>query len=338
MQDPRGFVRNGRASAARAVRAVRTGSAARAVRAVGAAAALLLAVGAPAALAAQDGRLQRIDETREVARDALVEVEAVVRTVRVSGWDRDEVRVQGAVRPEFEEFTFEAERGSVHIEIEHPDDWRGHRDRDLPDPGPLTVSVPRGGSITVEVVNGSVTVEGVDGTVEIESVNGEVRYAGGARNVEAETVNGRVIVEAPDGRRVDASSVNGDVVLRVGGGFAEAESVSGSIDIRAGGPVEAVSAETVSGNVEFRGRPVAGASLEFETHSGNVVLRLPGDLAARLEATTFSGRIQSAFGGEAEETSRWTPEKSYLHTVGSGDVRITAETFSGDVRFLKEEG
>lgn len=307
-------------------------------RGTAAAAAMVLALAAPVAMQGQERQLRSIDETREVARDVRVRVETLVRTVRVTGWDREAVRVQGAIDPRYEEFTFEGDRGSVDIEIDQRDDrdhWR--RDRSG-DPGSLTVSVPRGASLEVDVVNGHVVVEGVDGDVELESVNGNVRYVGASTTVEAETVNGRVDVEAPAARRTRAGSVNGDVVLRLGGGFIEAEAVSGDLEIRADGEVERVSAETVSGDVGFAGAPVSGASLSFETHSGDVVVRLPSDVQARLEATTFSGAIESAFGGEPRSSSRWTSEQSFRHTVGSGEVRISAESFSGDVRFLREGG
>lgn len=301
------------------------------------AAGLLLALAAPGSLRGQEG-LSPIDESREVAGDVTVRVETLTRTVRVSGWDRDEVRVQGAFDPEREEFVFEGDRGSVDIEIDRRDEHGRWPGGETSDPGPLTVSVPRGASLEVEAVNGHLEVESVDGDVQLEAVNGNVRYAGGSDNLEAETVNGRVDVDAPGARRTRAGSVNGDVVLRLGGGFIEAEAVSGDLDIRADGPVEAVSAETVSGDVTFRGAPDGGASLDFETHSGDVEVHLPADVQARLEATTFSGRIESAFGGEPRSSSRWTSEQSFRHTVGSGDVRISAESFSGDVRFLRDGG
>lgn len=299
---------------------------------------VILALRAPGTARAQDTDLRQIDETRQVAGDVEVSVEALIREVRVAGWDRDEVQVQGAVHPDREEFVFEGDRQSVEIRIERTGGWHGFDGDDGPDVGPLTVRVPRGASVEVDVVNGALTVRDVDGSVGLESVNGDVRYSGQAESVDAEAVNGTVEVEAPRARRTRASSVNGDVALRVSGGFAEVEAVSGNVDIRAEGRMETVSAETVSGSVEFRGRPTGDASLSFETHSGDVTVWLPGDLAGRLEASSFSGRIRSAFGGETEETSRWTSESSYRHSVGSGKVRVSATSFSGDVRFRTLDG
>lgn len=299
-----------------------------------AAAVTVIALALPAALQGQEG-LREIDRSLDVARDVFVQVETLVRTVEVTGWDQNRVRVQTAIDPAYEEFSFNGDRGSVEIEIDRREDHGGWTEGQIQNPGPMRIAVPRGASLEVDVVNGSLIVRDVDGTVELESVNGDVQYSGAGERIEAETVNGRVRVEAPRGRRTRASSVNGDVLLRLGGGFVEAETVSGHLDIRAAGPVESVTAEAVAGNIDFRGAPVAGSSLSFETHSGNVSLHLPEDLEARLEATTFSGRIESAFGGEAVSASRWTSEQSFRYTVGEGNVYVSAESFSGNVRFLQ---
>lgn len=322
---------NERKTARAAERAGRTARAGAWVLA--AAAALVLSV--PAGADAQE--TTEIDETRTVASDVSVELETVNRTVRVTGGDRSELRVRGRYDPDHEEFTIEGDRSSVRIELE-PTGERGHLGAGMDDPGPLTLELPRGARLEVDGVNGGITVEDVDGGVELESVNGAIRYTGGAGSVQAETVNGAVDVRAPNARNVRAGSVNGGVTLEVSGGHVLAEAVSGDVEIRATGPVERLRAEAVSGDLSFRGRPASGASFAFETHSGDVVLRLPADLSARLEASSFSGEIESAFGGTPQKEDRWTPQVSFRHTVGSGDVRISAEAFSGDVRFVREGG
>lgn len=299
----------------------------------------LALAGTPAPASAQDAAMRQIDETRAVDAGASVEVDVVVREVRVTGWDRSEVRVRGSMNPEYEEFSFERdEDGSITIELEPRDDaGRDHRE-DRPDPGPLTVSVPRGASVEVEVVSGPLTVEDVAGAVSLETVNGGITYSGTSTSVEAEAVNGTVDVRAPRSNETRAGSVNGDVIVRVAGGVVRAESVSGNLDVRTDAAVEAVDAETVSGGIEFRGTPASSASLSFESHSGDVVLHLPSGLNAVLEAETFSGSIESAFGGEVQRDGEYTPERSYRHTVGSGGTRVSVETFSGNVTFGRQGG
>lgn len=307
----------------------------RAARGVGVAMALTaLGLAGPTQASAQEGALRTIDETRQVDGDVPVEVDVITRTVHVTAWDRSEVRVRGSMNPELEEFTFEVDGGGVRIELEAIDD-HGYRSGELGDVGELTITVPRGASLEVELVNGELTVEDVEGAVELETVNGPVRYTGNARSVAAEAVNGRVEVRAPRAEEARAGSVSGDVSLHVGGGVVEGESVSGNVEIRASGPVRRASADAVSGDLTFVGGPASNGSLHFESHSGAVLLRLPAGLDAVLEAETFSGGIESAFGGEVVRESQYTPGKSFRHTVGSGGARVSAETFSGTVRFLR---
>lgn len=303
-----------------------------------AAAVLGLAFAHPGNAAAQEAGMRAIDETRSVAADAVVEVETVIREVRVRGWDRSEVRVQGSMLPQYEDFTFEQEGGEVRIELEPKDDVDWPRDREGPDLGALTVSVPRGASVSVEVVNGPLSVEGVSGAVELETVNGNVTYRGDARSVEAEAVNGTVDVRAPRSRETRVGSVAGNVIVRAAGGIVRAESVSGDVQVHAEGAVSEVDAETVAGDIDYRGAPAENASLAFESHSGDVTIVLPAGVNAVLEAETFSGEIESAFGGQVRRDDEYTPERSYRHTVGSGGARVTAETFSGSVSFERQGG
>lgn len=297
------------------------------------AAVLALACTVPSAAAAQESGRRPIDETRAISASGTVQLEATARTVRIAGWDRSEVRVRGAMNPDVEEFGIEGDGETVSVYLRPKDD--GYRGHDPSAYGPLTVSVPRGASVAVEVVSGELAVRDVEGEVSLESVSGSVRYSGGATSVEAEVVSGDITLEAPRAREVRAGSVSGDLVLRVAGGEIEAETVSGDLDVRASGSVRELRAESVSGTITFEGALSPGAELDFESHSGDVVVHLPSSVAAVLEAETFSGSIESAFGGEVRQEGEFTPEKSYRRTVGAGGARVTAETFSGSVRFRR---
>ena len=298
-------------------------------------AAALLALTAPAS--AQEG-LRPIDETMSLDADGTVEIEVTMRDVRVTGWDRSEVRVRGSMDPEREEFRFEREDWGLRIELELDDEHEGYDGWSVDDLAPLEISVPRNASVEVELVSGPLTVRDVDGPVQLETVSGNVRYEGGAESVRAESVSGTIDVRAPDSRETRGGSVSGSVVLRVAGGRVAGESVSGDLEIHAEGPVREVSAESVSGAVTFTGRPASSGDLSFESHSGDLVVRLSADFGGVLEAETFSGSIESAFGGEARRDSRYTPGRSFRHTVGSGGARISAESFSGTVRFVRSGG
>ena len=82
-------------------------------------------------------------------------------------------------------------------------------------------------------------------------------------------------------------------------------------------------------------REAAKARLHAEAHSGNVTLLLPADTSATWEVETFSGNVTNEFGPEAERSSEHGPGKWLKFTTGSGEARITVDSFSGNVRFRK---
>ena len=72
----------------------------------------------------------------------------------------------------------------------------------------------------IELVNGSLTLEGVAGDVAASLVNGDVDARGLTGNTEISTVNGELEIELAEldaGRRVELSSVNGSLRLEVPG-------------------------------------------------------------------------------------------------------------------------
>lgn len=149
----------------------------------------------------------------------------------------------------------------------------------------------------------------------MESVSGDIRVAG-------------------DQTAIAAESVSGDVELTGVAESVEAASVSGSIEVSAT-QIERATFESVSGDLEFSGGLRANARLHAEVHSGNVTLLLPADTSATWEVETFSGNVTNEFGPDPQRASEQGPGKWLKFTTGSGDARITVDSFSGNVRFRK---
>jgi DUF4097 and DUF4098 domain-containing protein YvlB len=95
-----------------------------------------------------------------------------------------------------------------------------------------------------------------------------------------------------------------------------------------------VRTRTTSGDISFVGQIQGDGRYEFNTHSGDIDLVLPPNVGAQLSISTFNGSIDSDFpitlrAGEhgigAEQAKRLN------FTLGQGNARIVAETFSGEV-------
>ncbi len=232
-----------------------------------------------------------IDETLTASADGEVSIELITGSVRIIGWDRDEVRITGTIGDDVEELDISSSSGRVSIEVEFPDDGR-RRIRDAE--ADLEIHVPTGSSVETETVSADISVEGVSGTVEMESVSGEITIEGAMREVEAETVSGDIRLMSDDALRE--------------GEFA-----------------------SVSGDIEFRAALDAGGEFSFETVSGDIELRLPSNTSAEFSVETFSGKIDNEFGPEAEKDSKYLPSKSLEFSTGSGSASVEVESFSGRV-------
>ena len=288
---------------------------------------MLLAI---ALMAGSSWASQRVDETRDADADARIEVDIISGSIRVTGWDQNRVQVSGTIGDDVEALEVSGSGGSVSIDLDVPDSW-GRRRRDID--AVLEISVPAGARLTVETVSAEITVKKVSGTVDLGSVSGEIRLSGSPSRAEVETVSGDIGVEG-DQTAISAESVSGDIELTGVAQTVDAASVSGDIDVSAA-EIERATFESVSGDLEFSGGLDGGARLRAECHSGNVTLLLPADTSATWEVETFSGNVTNEFGPGPKRTSEHGPGKWLKFTTGSGDARITVDSFSGNVHFKK---
>ena len=278
---------------------------------------------APRPAAAQ----QKVEARRSASADALVEIENPAGSVRVIGWDRGEVLVNGDLGAGASGLDFTGSGSRIRVGVDTERNPHGVSSA-------LEVHVPAKSRLQIESFAGSITVEGVSGTVSAETVNGSINVTGQAREIEAESVNGSVQVSGAS-THTKAESVNGSVVVRGASGDLDASTVNGRLEV-SGGSFERAHLETVSGSLAFDGALASGASLEAETVSGSVTLALPAGVAADFSISTFSGSVENAFGPPAARVSEHTPEKELEFSTGGGGASVSVHTLSGSVTLRKK--
>jgi hypothetical protein len=172
-----------------------------------------------------------------LSADGRVSIRNVNGAIRVSGWDRHEVKVDAvkqARTPEALrdlEIQVDARADAVDIRT-HYGNREGDKDHAAVE---YTVTVPRNARLDqVKTVNGAIEVEGISGEVKASSVNGSVtaRRLGGG--LDLATVNGRVEagLERLQSKPVSLKSVNGTVALIIppaAGARLRAQTVHGDI-------------------------------------------------------------------------------------------------------------
>jgi DUF4097 and DUF4098 domain-containing protein YvlB len=290
---------------------------------------LLVAVAGPAAAGTP------ISENRKVSADARIDVSNIKGQVTVSGWDKNEVSITGTLGDGAKHLNVDGGGQHLTIKVEPPDKqgWFSWGAESRMGDTVLDLKVPRSAEMKIEVVSADVALSGVAGrSLDVNSVSGKLRLDTDAKEVEIDSVSGNIDLTGK-AERGHLETVSGNVRARGLGGQVKFETVSGDIDAE-NGDYREISAGTVSGDINLRGKPSKDARIDVETMSGDVHLYLPSDLSAHLSATTFSGTIRSDFGKVREEDHG--PGSSLDATVGDGNSRVNLQTFSGDIEVRRQ--
>jgi len=159
-------------------------------------------------------------KTLPLRADGSFELNNVNGTVRIEGWDREEVEVR-AIKTTPER---EAVLDQVAIEIESRPDAVSISTRYPQDEGvevavDYVIHVPRHAQLNrVANVNGTLRVMSSDSIGDLRTVNGNIEVYEGSGNVHAHTTNGNVYLELKhpgDSRGASAETTNGSVLLAI---------------------------------------------------------------------------------------------------------------------------
>ena len=275
---------------------------------------------------------EEIDRTIDAGAKGRVDIYNTAGSVKVEGWDTNKVRVTGRLGQEVDEFKFERNGDTVTVEVKAKKGRSGGHNFS----SDIVVQVPRDSSIEVATVSADIDVKGVRGEQELQAVSGDIETQAFDRDIEAESVSGDIDVRG-DGKAAecDLVSVSGDIFAENLGGSIDFESVSGDVVI-AGGSFDRVDAETVNGDIEFKGVLRKGGKFDAETVNGSVDIDFVGNVSAEFRIETFNGRIRNCFGPEAQRVSKYAPGWELNFTEGGGEGRVSVETLNGGVTFCKE--
>ncbi len=277
-----------------------------------------------------------INLSHPAAADVRLQVSNVKGAVRITAWDRNEVRVSGRLGDGAKPLTITGTDGSLSIKVE-PEGrsglfgWGGDN---AMSPTTLELNVPRGASLDLGVVSASINVEGLrGGSIEADAVSGRVQIEAQTPSLQVQSVSGNIEL-AGHADTAELQTVSGDILAPSLGRRAELQTVSGRIRAN-GGPWEKVDLSTVSGDVQLGGGLAPAGSIDIDSMSGNVQLKLPASVSAHIEASSFSGDLRSDFGTPSRHEHG--PGTELDTRTGNGNGNIHAESFSGDLRISKSD-
>lgn len=279
-----------------------------------------------------DHGVAKIDTVLPFASNGTIDLSLVSGTMKVSTWDRNQVRVVASTTGEP---SLQLDVSSSHLTLEQTRSGSRRGGRDDIGTATYDVTVPAGARATLAAVSGSINASGLRGAVDASNVSGsmDLRDLGSSANVEG--VSGRITI-ANVASDAHVENVSGRVSISGVGGSVSAETVSGGISI-AGVKGDRIHVTTVSGDVDFTGSVTSSGRYDFETHSGDANLKLAGNTQATLSVETFSGSVSNEFPGAVRRRNSDPDDDStnYDFVVNGGGGRMRVETFSGSVHISR---
>jgi DUF4097 and DUF4098 domain-containing protein YvlB len=187
---------------------------------------------------------EEFHQTYPLSPGGRLELDNINGAVHITGWDRNEVKVDAVKyansKQRLQEAKIEVDAKSSEISIRTHYPGHNHSfsegDGDNPATVEYTLSVPRSANLDeIKLINGPLEIQGVAADVHASCVNGHLSAHNLGGRAQLSTVNGRVEADFEEVGHspIELSSVNGSVELTLPSDAKaeiEASTVSGGID------------------------------------------------------------------------------------------------------------
>src|ERR1051325_2133718 len=170
---------------------------------------------------------EEFHQTYPLSATGRVSLENINGGVQIKVWDRGAVQVDAIKRAYRKERLDEAKievsatEENIRIEAEYPDENQTFRSGEGRYNNPAivdyTLTVPRKAVLeSIELINGSIDIDGVEGNVKASSINGKVVARGLMGETKLSTINGQLQAtfnQLDESKPISLNSVNGNVDL-----------------------------------------------------------------------------------------------------------------------------
>jgi hypothetical protein len=278
----------------------------------------VLAIGA--LVASMPARAQTpVNRAVAVNRDVGVKIWVPAGSLRIIGWDRDSLRVEGTVG-KGDTFYFGGAGSGAKLGVEEPAGRTAQ-------PAHLTIHLPRGANVSVRTVTASTEASDVSGW--FNTVAGDIRVSGTASEVQAEAIDGSIYLTATTPL---ARARTGSGTLSVGGRVEDliASTVSGPLTVTSTGLARG-RFESMTGPIVIAAPIDRSASIDVDNHNGSVELRLPSTVAADFDLTSVAGSIVNSFDKRPPTTGRQGRGQELSFYTDPKGARIVVRTFKGTI-------
>jgi len=259
-----------------------------------------------------------------------VEVSNVAGTVRVTGWDRNEVEVTGELGKGTEKLEFAVADKVTRIKVIMPGKSYDVEETDL------VIHVPAASRLSVNTVSADIEVQGLLGAQRLQSVSADIRTAAAGEDVECKSVSGDIAVNGSFKKGLlTITTVSGDATALRVAGEVNANTVSGDVTLGLG-ETSRSRVRSTSGDLTLAALLAADGKLDAESISGDVRLELVGAVNAEFDISSFNGEIRNCFGPKAVSVSEYAPGKELRFREGQGSAQVRIKTMNGDINVCRK--
>ncbi|HKM35729.1 MAG TPA: DUF4097 family beta strand repeat-containing protein [Lachnospiraceae bacterium] len=134
--------------------------------------------------------------------------------------------------------------------------------------GDILFNSVKADTIQLSAVSGDVRIQEALGNVKASTTSGDLMITGGVGDSRISSVSGEIVLDGMEGS-FDLSTTSGDIIVRNGKGYGRVNTVSGDVNISLSELTQDLSANTTSGEVNFRLPENASFDFEYNTTSGD---------------------------------------------------------------------
>lgn len=287
----------------------------------------LLALLAAAPLAAQS----TVDIRRSATPTLSVRMSGNFTALKIVGWDHDSIALTGAVaagnRLEGGPLNAVGPLTGMKFFIETSEGATGANR--------LELRVPRRARVWIKTGSADIEAESVTGGLDLNIVGGSVKVNGQPRELIVESMDGSINVSG-DVEYGRLKTATGDITMTGYGNDLSFSTVSGRIAAtNRGKPLERARFESVTGPISYAGDVARGGDLRFDTHSGSIDLRLPANANVEIDAQTMTGGIENSWNGGRPIAGREGRGMELGAMNGIGGGRVQVRSFKGNLRLAR---
>jgi DUF4097 and DUF4098 domain-containing protein YvlB len=266
-----------------------------------------------------------IDESKSVDPDGIVTIKNVRGDIKILGWNKPEIKIEGELDDMTKKFVFEVAGTKTLIDILMPRFNVNHGDG-----SDLIIRVPSRSRVSFTGVSTDTVIKDIYGGVKVESISGEIDVENNKGKLIIKTISGDIEVSESTGN-ARISTVSGEMNLEIAGDSLTLETISGDIE----GKFEDflhLRSSTISGSQKLSGQLNDNGEVTISSVSGDVRLELQESVNATIFAKTGTGgEIENDLSDDKPQVQ--FPAQGILKaTLGDGSGKISISTVTADIK------